>query len=58
LTLLAAVRRTMLMPAIDVIGKDPVNAGKAEELGTLRRIVHLIGGTRAFQRLLSVRFQV
>ena len=46
------------MPGINVVGKSHVNAGKAEELDSLSRIVHLIGGTSAFQRLLSVRFQV
>ena len=43
---------------IHVICKSHVNAGKAEQLGTLDRIVRLMTGSHAFHRLFSVRFQV
>jgi hypothetical protein len=50
--------QTALRPRIDVIGKDHINAGKAKQFNSLSRAAHLIGGTRAFQRLVSVRFEI
>jgi hypothetical protein len=52
------MRRVIHMLVIDVIGKCHVNAGKTEQLDTLARTAHLIGGTYAFRGLISVRFEI
>lgn len=48
----------VLVLMIDVIGKRHVNTGEAKQLDTLPRMMRLVGGSRAFLRLLSVRFRV
>jgi hypothetical protein len=58
--LVVAVRRAVLMSAIDVIGKRDINTGKAKQLYALARIVNLVSGTyasRAFSRYDS-RFDI
>jgi hypothetical protein len=54
---LSLISVAVLMVWINVIRKCHVNDGKAKQLDTLAGIVHFIGGTSAFQRLISVRFQ-
>ena len=56
--LVVAVRRAVLMSAIDVIGKRHINTGKAKQLYALARIVNVVSGTYAFPRLLAVLFQI
>jgi hypothetical protein len=54
--LVAAARQIALRPGIDVIGKGHINASKAEQFNSLSSAAYLIGGPRAFQRLISVSF--
>jgi hypothetical protein len=48
--LVVAVRRAVLMSAIDVIGKRHINTGKAKQLYALARIVNLVSGIPAPSR--------